>query len=159
MPRRTIWCGGRRWRGKPRSEVGGRKSEIGDGAAPDLRPLISDLSILRLTAGAGCVAMPADGSRRRAEQAADGPQEGGFTGPVGTDEGDDFAAIDRQRHAVQRRDRPVADQQVVDAEEHGGGIVPILAAPRRGELGRAARRQYGAAGSANKKSRSRAKSG
>ena len=62
---------------------------------------------------------PDDAAGGGAEQAADGAEEGGFAGAVGTDEGDDFTGLDLHGDFVQGFDRTVGDIDFFDVEEHG----------------------------------------
>jgi hypothetical protein len=50
-------------------------------------------------------------------QAADGVERRRLARPVGADQGDDLAALDRQRHAAQRLDLAVGDVEVLDFEQ------------------------------------------
>src|SRR2546430_1867442 len=66
-----------------------------------------------------------NGAVTGAQQTADRAEQGGLSGAVGPDEGDDLAAADLERDVVQRDDRAVADLEVGDGEEHADLRLPI----------------------------------
>ena len=57
-------------------------------------------------------------------QPHDGVQQGRLASPVGTDEGDHLALLDRQRGVADRRHGPVADRQVHHVQQRPCGRVP-----------------------------------
>jgi len=63
--------------------------------------------------------VPDDVAPGRPQQAADGAEQSGLAGAVGTDERDDLAALDVERDVLQRADAAVADHEVGDGQEHG----------------------------------------
>jgi hypothetical protein len=62
----------------------------------------------------------ADAAVRRPLEADDRLQEGALTGPVGTDDGDDLAAVDPERDVVNGREAAEALRDPVDLEQQVG---------------------------------------